>query len=55
MGVAAIWVVNPRLRKVFEVQHGGLMPVEILTVPATPIAIAATEVFAELDRLQARQ
>ncbi len=54
MGVGAIWVINPRLRKAFEVQNGGLMPVETLTVAGTPIQIAAAEVFAELDRLQAR-
>ncbi len=55
MGVTAIWVINPRLRKVFDVQNGGLMPVETLTVPGTPIQISAPEVFAELDRLQARK
>jgi Uma2 family endonuclease len=54
MGVQAIWIVNPLLRRVFTVQSGGMMPVAELTVPGTPIRILASEVFAELDELEAR-
>jgi Uma2 family endonuclease len=55
MGVPAIWVVNPRLRRAFEVVGGGLMPTEDLQVRGTKIRVSATEVFAELNALEARK
>lgn len=54
MGVDAIWVVNPLARRAFVVIDGALTPVTELTVPATPIRVAANEVFSELDRLMMR-
>jgi len=54
MGVEAIWVINPRLRKAFEVRDGGLFPVEELTVPGTEIRVTTAEVFEELNELQAQ-
>ena len=56
MGVQAVWVVNPRLRRVYIAQAGGgLMPVEDLTVPGTEIRVSSAEVFAELNALEARR
>jgi hypothetical protein len=55
MGVGAIWVVNPRLRKTMMVQAGGWMPVEELTVPGTAIRMSHAEVFAELNALEGRR
>jgi Uma2 family endonuclease len=52
MGVQAIWIINPRLRKTFQVLSGGIMPLDTLTVPATPIFVTAAEIFAYLDRIQ---
>ena len=54
MGVAAIWVVNPLKRRAFVVTERGLVPVEELTVPGTPIRVAVPEVFRELDRWSGR-
>jgi len=55
MGVTAIWVINPRLRKAFVVSRGAMLPVEELTVAGTAIRIGIHEVFAELDELEGRQ
>jgi Uma2 family endonuclease len=54
MGVTAIWVINPRLRKAFVIDRGAMLPVEELTVAGTAIRIPVHEVFADLDRLEGR-
>jgi Uma2 family endonuclease len=54
MGVTAIWVINPRLRKAFMIDRGAMLPVQVLTVAGTAIHIGIDEVFAELDELQGR-
>jgi Uma2 family endonuclease len=54
MGVTAIWVINPRLRKAFVIDRGAMVPVEELTVAGTAIRIPVHEVFAELDKLEER-
>jgi Uma2 family endonuclease len=55
MGVTAIWVVNPRLRKAFVIDRGAMLPVEELSVAGTVIRIPVSEVFAELDELEGRK
>lgn len=52
MGVGAIWVINPRLRKAYIVDRGAMIPVQELTIPETEIRIGIDQVFAELDELE---
>jgi Uma2 family endonuclease len=52
MGVAAIWVVNPRSRKAFVVDRGALIPVSELTVAGTEISVSVDQVFAQLNELE---
>jgi Uma2 family endonuclease len=54
MGITAIWVINPRLRKAFIVDRGAMVPVAELTVAGTAIRIGIDEVFAEIDELEGR-
>ena len=51
-GVAAVWVIDPNRRKIFSVAaEGKLTPVlETLALQGTPVEIAVSEIFAELDR-----
>lgn len=53
MGVAGIWVVNPRSRKAFMVDRGALIPVEELIVEGTEIRIPVREIFSQLRALEA--
>jgi Uma2 family endonuclease len=52
MGVTAVWIVNPRLRRAYMAESGKILQVAELTVPGTPIWITVPEVFAELDALE---
>ena len=54
MGVASVWVVDPRRRKAFQTDVRSLQPVEELYVPDTKIAIPLSEVFEELNELKSR-
>ena len=54
MGVGTVWVVDPQRRRAFLLEDGALLPVEALTIAGTPILAQAKDVFAELDRLEAR-
>jgi Uma2 family endonuclease len=55
MGVAMVWLVDPRRRKAFMTEpHGLREAADELTVPGTPIRVAVTEVFAELDELEGK-
>jgi Uma2 family endonuclease len=51
-GVENIWVINPELRIAYTADRFGLHTVknDELTIPGTPIRIALSELFAELDR-----
>ncbi len=53
MGVEIVWVVDPRRRTAFQTDGRSLQPVATLTVPGSPIAVDVTDVFAELDELEA--
>lgn len=55
MGVDSVWVIDPRRRKAFQTDVRSLQPVEVLTVPDTPIAIPLTDVFEELNDLKSRR
>jgi Uma2 family endonuclease len=55
MGVAMVWLVDPRRRKAFMTEPHGLREAAgELTVPGTPIRVPVTEVFAELDELEGK-
>jgi Uma2 family endonuclease len=56
MGVAAVWVVDPRRRRAYEaIPSGALQPaLTELTVAGTEIRIPVPDVFAELEELEAR-
>ena len=52
MGVTAIWIINPRLRKAFIIEQGGMVPVSELTISGMAFKLSANDVFAELDELE---
>jgi Uma2 family endonuclease len=51
-GVEHIWIIDPEPRIAYRYADGGLEEVHSgeLTVPGTPIRVALSELFAELDR-----
>ena len=51
-GIENIWVFDPDSREAFTASAKGLAPVQTieLCVPETPIRVALSEVFAELDK-----
>ncbi|MGP8252944.1 MAG: Uma2 family endonuclease [Terracidiphilus sp.] len=51
-GIENIWVVDPETRRTWTADRFGLHPLESgeLAVPGTPIRVALSELFAELDR-----
>ena len=49
MGIAKVWLIDPRRRKAYEVDVAGYSPVEQLQVPETGIRLTVSEAFAELD------
>jgi Uma2 family endonuclease len=56
MGVAAVWVVDPRRRRAYTALPGGVLepaPTE-LTVTGTAIRIPLPDIFAELDEMEAQ-
>ena len=55
MGVASVWVIDPRRRKAFQTDVRSLQPVEELTVPDTRIAVPLKDIFEELDELRSRR
>ncbi len=55
MGVAMVWLVDPRRRKGFVADRPGQRGVEELSVPGTEIWVALSDVFAELDELEGKQ
>ncbi len=54
MGVRTVWVVDPRRRKAFIADVQGSRGAQELTVPGTAIAVKVTDVFAELEKLEAK-
>jgi Uma2 family endonuclease len=51
-GVQRIWIVDPERRVTYRYENGGLVRVvnNELILPGTPIRVALSEMFAELDR-----
>jgi Uma2 family endonuclease len=51
-GIEQIWIIDPEPRIAYRYANGGLEEVHSgeLTVPETPIRVALSEMFAELDR-----
>jgi len=52
MGVRAVWIVDPRTSTAYQCEGGSMRawkPVEVLTVPGTPISIALKDIVADLD------
>jgi len=55
MGVAMVWLVDPRRRKAFMTEpHGLHEAIGELMVPGTPIRVTVADVFAELDELEGK-
>jgi Uma2 family endonuclease len=54
MGVAAVWVIDPRRRKASLADAHGLHAREVLEFPGMPIQVTREEMFAELDALESR-
>jgi Uma2 family endonuclease len=52
-GIGAIWIVDPRQRTIAMADANGIHPVDELTLQGTSVRLAATEIFAELDQLEA--
>jgi Uma2 family endonuclease len=56
MGVAAVWVVDPRRRRAYTATASGALepaPTD-LTVPGTEVRIPLADIFAELDEMKAQ-
>ena len=51
MGVGAIWIVDPRRRKLWTADADGTHKVESFAVLGSQIVISSAEMFAELDGL----
>jgi Uma2 family endonuclease len=51
MGVGAIWIVDPRRRKLWTADASGKHKVEAFQVPNSALVISVPEMFAELDSL----
>ncbi len=49
MGVAAIWIVDPRRRKLFTADAHGIHTVESFLVPNSRYVIYPTQIFEEID------
>ena len=56
MGVASVWVGDPRRRKIWETDAAGKLQMrdEELTVAETPIRLRAEDLFRQLNKLQGR-
>jgi Uma2 family endonuclease len=56
MGVPAVWVVDPRRRRAYAtIPSGALEPAPTeLTVSGTQIRVTVTDIFAELDEMEAQ-
>ena len=55
MGVAAVWIVDPRRRAAMFADGAGTRSVEVLELPGTAIRVTIREMFAELELLEGRQ
>ncbi len=53
MKVGAIWIVDPRRRKMFTADDGTMRPVEEFSLLGGTVRISGAEIFAELDELEA--
>ena len=51
MNVGAIWVVDPRRRRLFDVDRAGMHPVNELLLMDGRVRLGVDEIFAELDEL----
>jgi len=56
MGVRAVWVIDPRNRRVFSGSADGSLDVvtDQLTVAGTAVQVPVSEIFVELDELEGR-
>ena len=57
MGVAGVWMIDPRRRKVWQTDGGGVLQPkgEELALPGTPIRLRAADLFRQLDKLEGRE
>ncbi len=56
MGVASVWVIDPRRRKIWDTDEAGKLQMrdDALRVAGTPIRLAAEDLFRQLNKLQGR-
>ena len=54
MGVAAIWIVDPRRRTMSTADAAGILKVDEFPIPGTAARLTRQELFAELDELERR-
>ena len=56
MGVAGVWVIDPKRRKMWQTDARGVLEPqdEELTLTGTPVRLAAVDLFRQLNRLEGR-
>ena len=56
MGVRVVWLIDPRRRRMWQTDERGVLEPkrEELSVPGTPVRLAAADLFRQLDKLQGR-
>ncbi|SEG05931.1 Putative restriction endonuclease [Bryocella elongata] len=54
MGVETVWVLDPKRRRAYAAEKGGVLTEErhVLTVEGTPIHVPVRELFSELDEME---
>jgi Uma2 family endonuclease len=52
MGVGAIWIIDPRRRRMATADAAGTHVVEAFTLPGTSVLLSKAQLFAELDELE---
>jgi Uma2 family endonuclease len=56
MGVPVVWIIDPRRRSAYIVEDAGLVPAaEWLAVRGYPVEVSLPQVFAYLDKMEARK
>jgi len=56
MGVATVWIVDPRRRTAYVADRTGLnSAMDVLSAAGSPIVVPLAQVFAYLDKMEARK
>ena len=56
MGVAGVWMIDPRRRKMWQTDEQGVLQPrsEELSLPGTPLRLSALDLFRQLNKLEGR-